>query len=277
MCVSKLYRNDPQKVSSWRFFATIWYERSRPAVLENGWPLKALLRFTSRVPGMARKTLNSLKVRSIGRIKAASFADQTAQESIDRLRRENATLRRTLARLLAFRAMAYRDPLTGLRNRRYFDERLAEEVERAHRNAGGGPSVIAVDINSFKQINDQEGHRAGDEALRWVASFLEAATRSYDICCRTGGDEFMAILPGTAEDGCTRLIQRLRDKLGRANRKLARNLGLSIGSASWPGNGTTAEALVAAADAAMYLDKRRQKARRPLNAVPRSDRVGATS
>jgi diguanylate cyclase (GGDEF)-like protein len=226
---------------------------------------------------MARKTLNSLKVRSIGRMKAAPLGAEAARASIDRLRRKNATLRRTLARLLAFRAMAYRDPLTGLRNRRYFDERLAEEVERAHRNFGGGPSVIAIDINSFKQINDLEGHRAGDEVLKWVAAFLESTTRSYDICCRTGGDEFMAILPATGEDGCARLIQRLREKLSRTNRKLGRALGLSIGSASWSGAGTTVEALVAAADAAMYLDKRRQKARRRLSAVPRADRVGAAS
>jgi diguanylate cyclase (GGDEF)-like protein len=226
---------------------------------------------------MARKTLNSLKLRSIGRVKPTPLGAEAAQASIDRLRRKNATLRRTLARLLAFRAMAYRDPLTGLRNRRYFDERLPEEVERAHRNFGGGPSVIAIDINSFKQINDLEGHRAGDEVLKWVAAFLESTTRSYDVCCRTGGDEFMAILPATAEDGCARLIQRLREKLSRANRKLARSLGLSIGSASWSGAGGTVETLVAEADAAMYLDKRRQKARRRLSAVPRPDRVGAAS
>jgi len=230
-----------------------------------------------RYPQMARKTLNSLKVRAIGRIKATTLSTEGAQSSIDRLRRENATLRRTLARLMAFRAMAYRDPLTGLRNRRYFDERLAEEVERAHRNFGGGPSVLAIDINCFKQINDLEGHRAGDEVLKWVAAFLESTTRSYDICCRTGGDEFMAILPATGEEGCARLIQRLRDKLSRANRKLGRSLGLSIGAASWTGAGTTVEALVAAADIAMYLDKRRQKARRRLSAVPRPERVGAAS
>src|SRR5260370_14969493 len=107
---------------------------------------------------MARKTLNSLRVRSIGRMKATPLGAEAAQASIDRLRRKNATLRRTLARLLAFRAMAYRDPLTGLRNRRYFDEPLAEEVARAHRNFLGGPSVIRIDINSFNKINALERH-----------------------------------------------------------------------------------------------------------------------
>src|SRR5258707_4941056 len=165
---------------------------------------------------MARKTLNSLKVRSIGRMKAAPLGAEAAQASIDRLRRKNATLRRTLARLLALRAMAYRYPLIGLRNRRYFDERLAEEVERAHRNFGGGPSVIAIDINSFKQINDLEGHRAGDEVLKWVAAFLESTTRSYDICCRTGGDQFMAVLSPTGGDGSARLVPRRLGKPSRA-------------------------------------------------------------
>src|SRR5258707_13049815 len=107
---------------------------------------------------MARKTLNSLKVRSIGRMKAAPLGAEAARASIDRLRRKNSTLRRTLARLLAFRAMAYRAPLTGLRNRRYFDERLAAEVERAHRNFRGGPAGSAFGINSFKEINDLVGH-----------------------------------------------------------------------------------------------------------------------
>src|SRR5260370_6310286 len=175
---------------------------------------------------MARKTLNSLKVGSIGWMKAAPLGAEAAQASIGRLRGKKATLRRTLARLLAFRAMAYRDPLTGLRNRRYFDERLAEEVERAHRNFGGGPSVIAIDINSFKQINDLEGHRAGDEVLKWVAAFLESTTRSYDICCRTGGDQFMAILPATGGDRFRRLIQRLPGERPRTNPKLGRSLGL---------------------------------------------------
>src|SRR5258707_15793290 len=100
---------------------------------------------------MARKTLNSLKVRSIGRMKATPLGAEAAQASIDRLRRKNATLRRTLARLLAFRAMAYRDSLTGLRNRRYFDERLAEEVVPTPRTFGGGPSVIAINIYYFKR------------------------------------------------------------------------------------------------------------------------------
>src|SRR5260370_665924 len=175
---------------------------------------------------MARKTLNSLKVGSIGWMKAAPLGAEAGRASIDRLRRKNATLRRTLARLLAFRAMAYRDPLTGLRNRRYFDERLAEEVERAHRNFGGGPSVIAIDINSFKQINDLEGHRAGDEVLKWVAAFLESTTRSYDICCRTGGGGVKANLPATGGNRSARPAQRPPGKISPGNAKTGASLGV---------------------------------------------------
>jgi diguanylate cyclase (GGDEF)-like protein len=188
-------------------------------------------------------------------------------ETIERLRRENASLRKSLTELMGYRAMAYRDPLTGLRNRRYLDERLSEEVHRAQRRSQGGPSILAIDLNSFKQINDTRGHAAGDEVLRWVASFLEATVRSYDLCCRTGGDEFMVILPSTDSDGVNRLARRLRERLCEENRQLLPPIGLSIGSSTWPEGGTTANAMTSAADAAMYLDKRRQRATLPAASV----------
>lgn len=184
-------------------------------------------------------------------------------QTIERLRRENASLRKTLTELMGYRAMAYRDPLTGLRNRRYLDERLSEEVQRAHRRSQGGPSLLVIDVNSFKQINDSRGHSAGDEVLRWVASFLEATVRNYDVCCRTGGDEFMVILPSTDGEGVNRLALRLRERLCEENRQLLPPIGLSIGGSTWPEGGTTANAMISAADASMYRDKRRQRATFP--------------
>jgi len=181
-------------------------------------------------------------------------------QTIERLRRENASLRKTLTELMGYRAMAYRDPLTGLRNRRYLDERLSEEVQRAQRRSQGGPSLL---VNSFKQINDSRGHAAGDEVLRWVASFLEATVRNYDVCCRTGGDEFMVILPSTDGEGVNRLALRLRERLCEENRQLLPPIGLSIGGSTWPEGGTTANAMISAADASMYRDKRRQRATFP--------------
>src|SRR3954470_13224898 len=85
-----------------------------------------------------------------------------------RLARQNAVLRKEVARLQVFRSMAYRDPLTGLWNRRYFEESLAEEQSRSQRaGAGRRFSVLVVDINDFKTINDQHGHPVGDTLLKW--------------------------------------------------------------------------------------------------------------
>jgi diguanylate cyclase (GGDEF)-like protein len=180
---------------------------------------------------------------------------------IQRLEKENAKLKRSVARLRGFRTMAYRDALTGMWNRRYFEERLKEEFSRAER-AGAGRcfSVAIVDINGFKEINDQHGHLAGDAVLRWVGNFLVSHLRAHDIPCRTGGDEFMVILPDVSAADAVLVINRLRAQLSRANVGRALQVSLSIGSASWPQVSKSCETLLATADAAMYEDKRAQRA-----------------
>lgn len=189
---------------------------------------------------------------------AAAATDLTAE--IARLERQNLTLKRAIARLQVYRAMAYRDPLTGLWNRRYFEERLKEEFSRSRR-AGKGRrfSVAIIDINGFKEINDQHGHQAGDEVLRWVGEFLSAHLRTHDVPCRTGGDEFMLLLPDLSAEDCAPVIARLRDQLTQANHGRAIPVSLSIGTASWPEVPQSCEKLLEIADAAMYADKRRQK------------------
>src|SRR4029078_5079987 len=127
-----------------------------------------------------------------------------------RLSRQNAVLRRQVARLQVFRSMAYRDPLAGLWNRRYFEERLAEEQSRSQRaGAGRRFSVLVVDINDFKTINDQHGHPAGDALLKGAGEFLATHLRTHDVPCRTGGDEFAVILPDVSLDDSKRLVARL--------------------------------------------------------------------
>lgn len=178
-----------------------------------------------------------------------------------RLSRQNAVLRKEIARLQVYRAMAYRDPLTGLWNRRYFEERLKEEFSRSQRaGAGRKFSVLIIDINHFKEINDQHGHQAGDVMLRWVGEFLTAHLRTHDVPCRTGGDEFSVLLPDLSGEDCGRLLDRLRDQLASANRDRAIPVSLSLGTASWPEVTASAEAVLAQADEAMYADKRQQKA-----------------
>jgi diguanylate cyclase (GGDEF)-like protein len=178
-----------------------------------------------------------------------------------RLARENAALRREVAKLQVFRSMAYRDPLTGLWNRRYFEERLGEEKSRSDR-AGSSRrfSVLVIDINDFKRINDEHGHPVGDELLKWAGEFLETHLRTHDVACRTGGDEFSVLLPDTTSEDVARLITRLRELLVVANRTREIPLGMSLGAATWLDAGSTTADLIAHADEEMYADKRRQKA-----------------
>lgn len=205
-----------------------------------------------------------------GTANGAAIAPATDLEAeIARLARQNTTLKRAIARLQVYRAMAYRDPLTSLWNRRYFEERLKEEFSRSRRaGAGRRFSVAIIDINGFKDINDQHGHQAGDALLKWVGEFLVAHLRTHDVPCRTGGDEFMLLLPDLSGADCAPVIARLRDQLAIANTGRPIPVSLSIGTASWPEVPDSCEQLLEIADAAMYSDKRAQKA--AAGAVPRA-------
>src|SRR5204863_9913598 len=110
---------------------------------------------------------------------------KTAQ--LARLTRENATLKRELARLQVYRAMAYRDPLTGLWNRRYFEERLNEEPSRSQRcGLSRRFSVMVLDLNDVKATNDRHGHLVGDSVLKDVGEVLVTHLRHHDVACRSG-------------------------------------------------------------------------------------------
>jgi two-component system cell cycle response regulator len=189
---------------------------------------------------------------------------------VRRLCRQNAALRAEVARLRALRALAERDSLTGLWNRRTFDARLREELSRSER-AGPGRrfSVLVVDINAFKAVNDSHGHPVGDTLLKWTGEFLTAHLRAHDVPCRTGGDEFAVLLPDVSSDGAAHLVARLRRELSLANAGRAIPVELSLGTATWAGAGSNAADLVAEADRQMYVDKRRQKADVAVPARPR--------
>ena len=198
-----------------------------------------------------------------------------ADRKLARLSEANARLKRQLAERESFWRIAHQDPLTGVWNRRYADDRLAEETERAARTPGYRYSVLVADVDDLKGINDRRGHAAGDEALRWVARLLSQGLRSDDVCSRIGGDEFLMILPGCGGDECRRFVKRLRARwqVEAAARERAggRAVAFSIGTASYPADGATAEALCAAADGAMYEEKRRAGSR----SIPVSATVGA--
>ena len=136
------------------------------------------------------------------------------------------------------------DPLTGCLNRRGFEERLLTDLE-----AKDEVTLLVFDLDGFKRVNDQHGHGAGDELLRWVAGVLRATLRAEDVVGRLGGDEFAALVPG----GDPYFVMR------RVVDALAERVSVSAGLAIFPHDGETPDALHAFADASMYLDKRRRR------------------
>ena len=155
--------------------------------------------------------------------------------------------RRELERLSAT------DHLTGLYNRRYLMDALANEVRRSHRLKHPCALLIA-DVDHFKEYNDAHGHLAGDAALARIATILREATRDVDCAARYGGEEFVVLMPETEAAGAAETAQRVRTRV--AGDELVGKLTLSIGVAQFPDDGDSPEALLAAADGGLYQAKR---------------------
>ena len=157
------------------------------------------------------------------------------------------------------RKRADRDPLTGFFNHRYLHERMGEEVVRSQR--GKRPlSVLMLDLDDFKLVNDTFGHLFGDKVLTWVAELIRATLRLSDVPARYGGDEFAVILPDTDLDEARRAAERIlaafRDRPFVGESRGPVPIGASIGIATYPGDGRNATELIAAADRALYRVKR---------------------
>jgi diguanylate cyclase (GGDEF)-like protein len=146
------------------------------------------------------------------------------------------------------------DHLTGLYNRRYLMETLANEVRRSHR-LKHPCALLMADVDHFKEFNDHYGHLAGDAALARVATILREATRDVDCAARYGGEEFVVLLPETEADGAAETAQRIRARLAD-DTLVGGKLTLSFGLAQFPADADTPEALLAVADAALYQAKR---------------------
>lgn len=150
---------------------------------------------------------------------------------------------------------AITDPLTGLYNRRYFFDRLREELARARRY-GFPVSVLLVDLRNFKMVNDTLGHRRGDHLLHEVARVLSRHLRQGDVACRYGGDEFVIILPHAGRKAAAETAHRIHRLLRQiVLPELDLALDGNIGVATYPEDGTTEEDLVERADARMYQAK----------------------
>lgn len=171
-----------------------------------------------------------------------------------RIEREAERIRQELAEANArLEALATTDGLTGLLNARAFHDRLREECARALRH-GRSLSLVLLDVDRFKAYNDDFGHPAGDEALRRVGETLRGQTRGYDVAARYGGEEFALLLPNTSGHEATLVADRARRAVADQDWPL-RGVTVSAGVAELPRHTEAAEALLEAADRALYVAK----------------------
>jgi diguanylate cyclase (GGDEF)-like protein len=150
--------------------------------------------------------------------------------------------------------LSFKDALTGVYNRRYFGLRVEEEAKRQAR-FGEPLSLVLLDLDRFKSINDELGHGAGDDTLREAAQLIVANSRSFSIVTRYGGDEFAVLLVNTPKAGAVKYAQRIKDVVER-HRFSHGPLTVSVGIAALPEDVTKSADLVPAADRALYVAKR---------------------
>jgi diguanylate cyclase (GGDEF)-like protein/PAS domain S-box-containing protein len=158
---------------------------------------------------------------------------------------------------VALQELAVRDSLTGLYNRRYLDETLEREVSRARRE-GSPLSLVMLDIDYFKRVNDTYGHQVGDEALRMLATTLLADIRTEDVACRYGGEEFLILLPNMPLDAAIQRAEAWRRTIEGLSLVLGNfhiTFTISLGVAAYPEHGKTPDDLTRCADQALYRAK----------------------
>jgi diguanylate cyclase (GGDEF)-like protein len=162
-------------------------------------------------------------------------------------------------RATEFQLMSITDSLTALPNRRYLEERLAEELNRSKRY-DYAMSFLMIDIDDFKAYNDKNGHQAGDVALQITAHCLKGALRSADIASRYGGEEFCILLPQTGMTEAGAIADRIRQRVSTTQFPHGKSqpLGhvtISVGVSTFTKNIDTSENIIAAADRALYQAK----------------------
>jgi len=183
------------------------------------------------------------------------------KESEKQLRRVNQQLQEQLEQIQGLQAIlreqAIRDPLTSLYNRRFLYETLEREMARAERE-NYPISFVMIDVDHFKSVNDRYGHEAGDLILQNLAAQLLTQTRTSDIVCRYGGEEFLLVLPNTPTEAALQSADRWREDFQNSKLRWGdAEIGatLSLGIATFPINGVTSKEILSAADSAMYLAK----------------------
>lgn len=157
---------------------------------------------------------------------------------------------------------AVTDPLSGLFNRRYFHERLEEELDRARRH-DTTVALLMIDIDNFKRINDQFGHLAGDLVIRGVGEILKRSVRRFDLCTRFGGEEFAIVMPGSGAESSASVGERIRQRIEAfrageadlADLRVTASIGMAVS------HGASVRDLIARADQALYEAKHAGKNR----------------
>jgi diguanylate cyclase (GGDEF)-like protein len=151
--------------------------------------------------------------------------------------------------------LAYLDGLTGIFNRRFFELRVVEEIDRARR-FNSGMAIVMVDIDQFKRLNDEFGHLLGDEVLRQVSSVFHQQLRKIDVVCRYGGEEFAILLSQTNPQHALAVAEKLRRLVESWQFPgVPRPVTISAGVATFPDHGTARDELVKSADAGLYAAK----------------------
>jgi diguanylate cyclase (GGDEF)-like protein len=159
------------------------------------------------------------------------------------------------------RSLANLDGLTGIYNRRYFEQRILEEIER-HRRYSGSLALILLDIDHFKKLNDEFGHLLGDEVLRQVSAMFRQHLRKIDVVCRYGGEEFAILVPETSGTNAFAVAEKLRKMVESWHFPgVPRPVTISAGVAAYPQDGRSRDELMKAADDALYAAKQQGRNR----------------
>jgi diguanylate cyclase (GGDEF)-like protein len=196
----------------------------------------AVIALTDRADGRPFDARDFESARLIAAQAAAGFLRERINEDMSELAR-----------------IATVDPLTGLFNRRYSEDRLTAELQRALRQERP-LALMMIDIDDFKRINDTLGHLEGDRALRDVADLLRTSVRIFDVCARFGGEEFVIIMPGASADVATQVAERIRVKVEQAMVSMGSSLTISVGIGTL-GTAGSAQDLLASADRALMAAK----------------------
>jgi diguanylate cyclase (GGDEF)-like protein len=184
---------------------------------------------------------------------ARGRSEQRVVAATERFAGHAAVALRSAELLRRVRQLAITDGLTQLSNRRAFDRALDREIGRAAR-ADGRLSVLLIDVDNFKALNDAHGHITGDTVLRQISRALQRSVRSYDTIARYGGEEFAAVLPGCSSGLALKLADRMRMSVQDAGTEV--KVTASVGVATFPYDGADAATLLRSADRALYASKR---------------------